>query len=116
MTPTHSRALDLLRIRAPANNAAKIPLAWATSWPASFPQRMTARRYEAAGITAYSLLAELGGADTVASLSGFDPASGRFRTAAYTADGEPAGGDFPIVNGSGYLIFMHADLPAFRAW
>jgi RHS repeat-associated protein len=69
-----------------------------------------------AGTTAYSLLVDLGGTDTVASLSGFDPASGRFRTAAFSDDGAPTGGDFPIVNGSGYLLFMRTDLPAFRAW
>ena len=35
---------------------------------------------------------------------------------AFSDDNEPTGGDFPIVNGNGYLFFMRIDLPAFRAW
>ena len=60
----------------------------------------------ASGLTAFQLLEKLGGEAAVSSVQRFNPATGRFDTAAYK-NGEPTGVDFSIVSGEGYFVFMN---------
>ncbi len=57
-----------------------------------------------ANYSAFQLLTDLGGDSVVASVARLDSATGRFTSAAYTADGARVGFDFSIVLGESYLI------------
>ena len=56
------------------------------------------------GYTAFQWLNSLG-TETAASIQRFDSRSGRFESAAFGPAGSPAGTDFSIVAGEGYVIF-----------
>ena len=59
----------------------------------------------ASGLTAFQLLVDLGGETAVNSIQRYNPATGRFDTAAYD-NGQPVGVDFSIVPGEGYFVFI----------
>ena len=59
------------------------------------------------GLTAYDLLLALGSPAEVHSLDRFVPATGTFERAEYQ-DGSPAGANFPIVRGEGYIVHAGA--------
>jgi hypothetical protein len=61
-----------------------------------------------AGFSAFQLLSALG-SENVSSIQRYDAEKGAFETAAFTAEGDLAGIDFPIVSGEGYLIFMRQE-------
>jgi hypothetical protein len=63
------------------------------------------------GYSAYDMLVQLE-AEHVTSIQGYDPSWGVFETASFTGSG-PAGIDFPIVNGHGYLIYMKGEVLGF---
>ena len=56
-----------------------------------------------AGLTAFGLLAELGGETVVASIQRQNPATGLVESAQYNG-ATPEGVDFPIITGEGYLL------------
>ncbi|MEW5804506.1 MAG: hypothetical protein AB1847_20630 [bacterium] len=60
------------------------------------------------GYTAYMMLQDMGCAEDVASIRCFDPSSGRWKTA-YWKQNRPAGDNFPIRSGQGYLVNMIRD-------
>ncbi len=66
-----------------------------------------------AGYSAYDLLDDLGTELDVISVQGWDPASGAWQLAQY-AGADPAGVDFPIVDGGAYLVDMRVPLLGFR--
>ncbi len=61
------------------------------------------------GFSAYDLLALLGSDHEVASIRRYDPDTSTFQTVEYVS-GQPAGENFFIVNGEGYLIDLYVDL------
>src|SRR3990172_560750 len=58
-----------------------------------------------AGLTSFQLLEDLGGETAVNSIQRYNEGEGQFETAVYH-NGQPAGVDFPVVAGEGYLIYM----------
>ena len=58
-----------------------------------------------AGLTSFQLIADLGGEATVSSIQRYNEGKGQFETTVYHT-GQPAGVDFPVVAGEGYLIYM----------
>lgn len=71
--------------------------------------------YLSGEMSAFQLLGKLGGETAVSSIQRFEPATGRFETAGYDGGtgGVPAGVNFPVSMGEGYIIYMNQDLPGF---
>ncbi len=65
-----------------------------------------------AGLTAFQLLQAIGDDTMVSSIQRYDEGDGRFETAVYH-NGQPAGVDFPVMAGKGYLIYMKQERPGF---
>ena len=65
------------------------------------------------GLTAFTLLQEIGSEMTVSSIQRFNPLTAQFETAAYR-DGIPVGNDFPITVGESYFVTMKQDVEGFR--
>lgn len=61
-----------------------------------------------AGLTAFALLANLGGESEVVAIHRLDTAAQVFESASYSG-ATPTGVDFPIVDGEGYLVEMQVD-------
>ena len=61
------------------------------------------------GLTSSLLLQNLGDPQTVASVQRFNPVAGRYESITYV-DNQPAGNDFLIQPGEGYLVSMKADV------
>jgi hypothetical protein len=66
-----------------------------------------------ASLTAFDLLETIGDEAVVSSIQRFNSLAGRFETVAYS-NGEPAGVDFPIVGGKGYVVTMKQERLGFR--
>jgi|GEM_PF-987742 len=66
------------------------------------------------GMTAFQMLGLLGGSTMVSSIQSFDPASGKFMTAAYDPDGTLTGPDFGFDPDKAYFIHMKEALLGFR--
>lgn len=60
------------------------------------------------GYSAFDLLRDAGEPLEVESVERFDADTGAFQQAAYDSGGQPAGDDFPIVNGEAYVVHMKA--------
>jgi hypothetical protein len=65
------------------------------------------------GLTAHTLMENLGGPDAVTSIQRFNRDNGRFETASYLA-GELAGVDFPIKPTEAYFIYMRQEVLGFN--
>lgn len=63
-------------------------------------------------LTAFQLMADLGGPDVVVAITRFDRTTGRFQTAAYD-QGAPVGIDFPLHPHEGYLLHLYEDVAGF---
>lgn len=66
-----------------------------------------------AGLTAFQLLQAIGDDTLVSSIQRYDDGDGRFETVIYH-NGQPAGVDFPVMAGEGYLIYMKQYRSGFR--
>lgn len=66
-----------------------------------------------AGISGYQLLQAIGDDTIVSSLQRYNKGSGLFETAFYH-NGQPAGVDFPLAAGEGYLLYMKQARSGFR--
>lgn len=60
------------------------------------------------GMPAFELMTLLGGSASVAAIQTFDPQTGRFQTAFFDTNGQPAGVSFPILPVQSYLFHMRA--------
>ncbi len=65
------------------------------------------------GLTAFTLLQDIGTDMVVSSIQRFNTQTSKFETAAYR-DGYPVGNDFPIVVGASYIVFMKQDVNDFK--
>jgi hypothetical protein len=64
-------------------------------------------------VSAFVLLEDMGGEAVVKSIQQFNPATGKFDTAAYV-DGNLAGVDFALNPKFGYIVYMHTDITGFN--
>ena len=60
------------------------------------------------GMPVFELMTLLGGSASVAAIQTFDPQTGRFQTAFFDTNGQPAGVSFPILPVQSYLFHMRA--------
>ncbi len=68
------------------------------------------------GYTSHIMLREIGAPEEVVSIAGYNPRTGQWESA-YWEFGKPGGDNFPILSGSGYMVFMKKEkgwLPGFE--
>lgn len=65
------------------------------------------------GLSSFQLLQDIGDDTMVSSIQRYNESEGQFETAVYH-NGQPAGVDFPVAAGEGYLIYMKQEVLGFR--